>query len=100
MVIHGTKEGLGIRIVGGNTATTEDFGIFVKEVLRGTLASRDGETVSASDCSTILYHMYNTLHAGQLQRGDQLIQANGTSLVGVSNELYVHLPSSIARLYC
>lgn len=44
VTIHGTREGLGIRIVGGySTATsTEDFGIFVKEVLKGSLASRDG----------------------------------------------------------
>lgn len=45
IIIDGTKDGLGMRIVGGrNKASNHDseFGIFVKEVIRGSLASRDG----------------------------------------------------------
>ena len=45
--VTGCSGGLGIRIVGGiNVATqsaTVDFGIFVKEVMPGSLAERNGE---------------------------------------------------------
>ena len=49
VVIEGCKaQGLGIRIVGGrNTRSPDgqesDFGIFIKEVLRGRLAEKDGK---------------------------------------------------------
>ena len=45
MVINGTRDGLGIRIVGGMNIASNDeseFGIFVKEVLKNSLAARDG----------------------------------------------------------
>lgn len=46
ITISGTKKGLGIRIVGGRTVQTSDnesyFGIFVKEVIHGSLAEKDG----------------------------------------------------------
>lgn len=46
VIITGTRDGLGIRIVGGvNTNSTEEavFGIFVKEVIKGSLAGKDGK---------------------------------------------------------
>ena len=49
VVIHGCKEeGLGIRIVGGQNmplgdSKESDFGIFIKEILPGRLAERDGK---------------------------------------------------------
>jgi hypothetical protein len=65
--LEGTKKGLGIKIVGGrrttHAANEEHFGIFVKEIVPKELA------------------YYN----GQLKVGDQLLEVNGTSLVGVSN---------------
>ena len=48
VVIEGCKlQGLGIRIVGGRNITLadgemSDFGIFIKEVIDGRLAKRDG----------------------------------------------------------
>ena len=47
VTIKGTKHGLGIRIVGGKSVTSvqdSGFGIFVKEIIRGSLAARDGRT--------------------------------------------------------
>ena len=48
VVITGTKKGLGIRIVGGRNVKVSDggesyFGIFIKEIISGSLAERDGE---------------------------------------------------------
>ena len=45
VVISGTRDGLGIRIVGGKNVASSDeseFGIFVKEVIKNSLAARDG----------------------------------------------------------
>lgn len=46
IVIQGTSKGLGIRIVGGRNVPVSDqmstFGIFVKEVITGSLAEKDG----------------------------------------------------------
>lgn len=47
VVINGTKKGLGIRIVGGRTMLTganneSYFGIFIKEVIRNSLAEKEG----------------------------------------------------------
>ena len=48
VVISGTQKGLGIRIVGGRTVQVSDresyFGIFIKEIIRGSLAEKDGKT--------------------------------------------------------
>lgn len=47
VVISGTQKGLGIRIVGGRTVQVSDkesyFGIFIKEIISGSLAEKDGE---------------------------------------------------------
>lgn len=47
VVISGTKKGLGIRIVGGRTMQTGGsqesyFGVFIKEVIRNSLAEKEG----------------------------------------------------------
>lgn len=47
VLISGTKKGLGIRIVGGRTMQMDAdgesyFGIFVKEVIRNSLAEKEG----------------------------------------------------------
>ena len=44
-MITGTQSGLGIRIVGGQRVSSNqelDQGIFIKEVIPGSLAERDG----------------------------------------------------------
>lgn len=49
VVISGTHGGLGIRIVGGQRAGTSlnsDFGIYIKEVIPGSLAERDGNQIA------------------------------------------------------
>ena len=52
-MIEGCKvQGLGIRIVGGRSmqladGRESDFGIFIKEVLEGRLAQRDGKEIVA-----------------------------------------------------
>ena len=48
MCISGTSKGLGIRIVGGRTLKVSNenaayFGIFIKEVIKDSLAEQDGE---------------------------------------------------------
>ena len=46
VTITGTQSGLGIRIVGGQRASPSQngqvLGIFIKEVIEGSLAERDG----------------------------------------------------------
>lgn len=69
--LAGTRQGLGIRIVGGRNihSNESNFGIFIKAILEGQLAEKDGKLLA----------------------GDQLLQANGMSLVGVSNEKAVDI---------
>ncbi|XP_064609377.1 syntaxin-binding protein 4-like [Liolophura sinensis] len=58
-------KGLGIKIVGGCSLDgEEDYGIFVKRVLPGGLAEIEG----------------------RLQNGDQILEVNGDSLEGVTND--------------
>lgn len=48
IVISGTQSGLGIRIVGGQRAGSSpqsDFGIYIKEVIPGSLAEKDGKAL-------------------------------------------------------
>lgn len=46
VIITGTQRGLGIRLVGGRSISAgdlqSDFGIFIKQVIPGSLADRDG----------------------------------------------------------
>ncbi|CAL8272084.1 unnamed protein product [Lota lota] len=59
------ENGLGIKVIGGvKEATGEEFGVYVKRVLPGGLASSDGN----------------------LQPGDQILEVNGDSLLGVTSE--------------
>ena len=56
VVIRGTKKGLGIRIVGGRTvqfgADGESyFGIFIKEVIKDSLAEKEGAVCCACSFS-------------------------------------------------
>lgn len=88
MVIGGTKKGLGIRIVGGRTMKMDTegesyFGIFIKEVIHNSLAEKEGMVYLS-----VLVRNLLLFFAGTLKRGDQLLEANGQNLVGVSNERY------------
>ncbi|XP_034567778.1 syntaxin-binding protein 4 isoform X1 [Notolabrus celidotus] len=59
------ENGLGIKVIGGvKELTGEEFGVYVKRVLPGGLASSDGN----------------------LMPGDQILEVNGDSLVGVTSE--------------
>ncbi|CAL8342831.1 unnamed protein product [Merluccius merluccius] len=59
------ENGLGIKVIGGvKEATGEEFGVYVKRILPGGLASSDGN----------------------LQPGDQILEVNGDSLIGVTSE--------------
>ncbi|XP_059510126.1 syntaxin-binding protein 4 isoform X2 [Stegostoma tigrinum] len=64
------ENGLGIKVIGGlRELTGEEYGVYVKRILPGGLASVDG----------------------QLQPGDQILEVNGESLVGVTNESAVEI---------
>ncbi|XP_030645630.1 syntaxin-binding protein 4 [Chanos chanos] len=59
------ENGLGIKVIGGvKELTGEEFGVYVKRILPGGLASIDGH----------------------LQPGDQILEVNGESLIGVTSE--------------
>ncbi|XP_076608678.1 syntaxin-binding protein 4 isoform X3 [Chaetodon auriga] len=59
------ENGLGIKVIGGvKELTGEEFGVYVKRILPGGLASSDGN----------------------LMPGDQILEVNGDSLVGVTSE--------------
>ncbi|CAL8317487.1 unnamed protein product [Arctogadus glacialis] len=59
------ENGLGIKVIGGVKETTgEEFGVYVKRILPGGIASSDGS----------------------LQAGDQILEVNGDSLVGVTSD--------------
>ncbi|XP_075888552.1 syntaxin-binding protein 4 isoform X3 [Nelusetta ayraudi] len=59
------ENGLGIKVIGGvKELTGEEFGVYVKRILPGGLASSDGN----------------------LLPGDQILEVNGDSLVGVTSE--------------
>ncbi|KAI5097106.1 syntaxin-binding protein 4-like isoform X1 [Silurus meridionalis] len=64
------ENGLGIKVIGGvKEATGEEFGVYVKRILPGGLASSDGH----------------------LQPGDQILEVNGESLIGVTSERAVDI---------
>ncbi|KAL3053022.1 hypothetical protein OYC64_005534 [Pagothenia borchgrevinki] len=59
------ENGLGIKVIGGvKEQTGEEFGVYVKRILPGGVASYDGN----------------------LLPGDQILEVNGDSLVGVTND--------------
>uniref|UniRef100_UPI0037E95223 syntaxin-binding protein 4 isoform X2 n=1 Tax=Semicossyphus pulcher TaxID=241346 RepID=UPI0037E95223 len=64
------ENGLGIKVIGGvKEITGEEFGVYVKRILPGGLASSDGN----------------------LMPGDQILEVNGDSLVGVTSERAVDI---------
>ncbi|XP_036408732.1 syntaxin-binding protein 4 [Megalops cyprinoides] len=64
------ENGLGIKVIGGvKELTGEEFGVYVKRILPGGLAAGDGH----------------------LQPGDQILEVNGESLVGVTSERAVDI---------
>ncbi|XP_067859166.1 syntaxin-binding protein 4 [Heptranchias perlo] len=64
------EKGLGIKVIGGvKELTGEEYGVYVKRILPGGLASVDG----------------------RLQPEDQILEVNGDSLVGVTNESAVEI---------
>lgn len=73
--IKNCHSGLGIKIAGGKSALGADFGIFVKKVLSGGVADLDG----------------------RLREGDQLLEVNGCSLHGVSNDKAMSLLRNAAQ---
>ncbi|KAG7491988.1 hypothetical protein MATL_G00009720 [Megalops atlanticus] len=64
------ENGLGIKVIGGvKELTGEEFGVYVKRILPGGLAASEGH----------------------LQPGDQILEVNGESLIGVTNERAVDI---------
>ncbi|XP_038164344.1 syntaxin-binding protein 4 isoform X3 [Cyprinodon tularosa] len=64
------ENGLGIKVIGGvKELTGEEFGVYVKRILPGGLAAADGN----------------------LLPGDQILEVNGDSLVGVTSERAVDI---------
>ncbi|XP_062307029.1 syntaxin-binding protein 4 isoform X7 [Osmerus eperlanus] len=64
------ENGLGIKVIGGvKEQTGEEFGVYVKRILPGGLASLDGN----------------------LQPGDQILEVNGDSLIQVTSESAVDI---------
>ena len=62
------------------------LGIFIKEVIEGSLAERDGMFLQNLWALWKKNFWVLCIYIGRLKRGDQLVKANGVSLVGVSNE--------------
>ncbi|XP_077411762.1 syntaxin-binding protein 4 isoform X1 [Vanacampus margaritifer] len=64
------ENGLGIKVIGGvKELTGEEFGVYVKRILPGGLASSDGN----------------------LLPGDQILEVNGDSLIGVTSDRAVDI---------
>ncbi|KAK3552724.1 hypothetical protein QTP86_021125 [Hemibagrus guttatus] len=64
------ENGLGIKVIGGvKEVTGEEFGVYVKRILPGSIASTEGH----------------------LQPGDQILEVNGESLIGVTSERAVDI---------
>ncbi|XP_061702351.1 syntaxin-binding protein 4 isoform X2 [Syngnathoides biaculeatus] len=64
------ENGLGIKVIGGvKELTGEEFGVYVKRILPGGLASSDGN----------------------LLPGDQILEVNGEGLIGVTSERAVDI---------
>uniref|UniRef100_A0A8C8AAU5 PDZ domain-containing protein n=1 Tax=Otus sunia TaxID=257818 RepID=A0A8C8AAU5_9STRI len=67
---YNCANGLGIKVIGGiKELTGEEYGVYVKRILPGGVASVDG----------------------RLQPGDQILEANGDSLIGVTSERAVDI---------
>ncbi|XP_069068427.1 partitioning defective 3 homolog [Pleurodeles waltl] len=67
---NGCSNGLGIKVIGGiREFCGEEYGVYVKRILPGGVAYSDG----------------------RLQPGDQILEVNGDSLLGITNEQAVDL---------
>ncbi|CAM9520159.1 unnamed protein product [Bubo scandiacus] len=67
---YNCANGLGIKVIGGiKELTGEEYGVYVKRILPGGVAYVDG----------------------RLQPGDQILEANGDSLIGVTSERAVDI---------
>ena len=83
------KRSLGLNIIGGKGSKYGDVGIFIKEILVDGAAHR---FVHVCEMSTNLHH-YST-RDGRLKVNDELLMANGRSLVGMMhNEADLFLKS-------
>ncbi|XP_077305587.1 syntaxin-binding protein 4-like isoform X2 [Lithobates pipiens] len=70
MEFNDCANGLGIKVIGGSREfSREEYGVYVKRILPGGVAFNDG----------------------RLQPGDQILEVNGESLLGVSNERAVDI---------
>ncbi|KAM5151787.1 syntaxin-binding protein 4-like [Mantella aurantiaca] len=70
MEFNDCANGLGIKVIGGlREFSREEYGVYVKRILPGGVAYSDG----------------------RLQPGDQILEVNGESLLGVSNERAVDI---------
>ena len=83
--------------MGGRNISSEhqvsDFGVFVKEIIEDRLADQDGIYTLHACIMFINYVSYIIIlfvSVGRLKRGDQLLEANGISLSGVSNDRSVN----------
>ncbi|XP_068003386.1 syntaxin-binding protein 4-like isoform X2 [Melanerpes formicivorus] len=67
---HDCANGLGIKVIGGiKELTGEEYGVYVKRIIPGGVAYADG----------------------RLQPGDQILEVNGDSLLGVTSERAVDI---------
>nr|XP_032823023.1 syntaxin-binding protein 4 isoform X2 [Petromyzon marinus] len=64
IVLSDCENGLGVKVIGGVRESGEEFGVYVKRVLPGGMAALDG----------------------RLRPGDQILEVNGESLLGVTND--------------
>ncbi|XP_067407360.1 syntaxin-binding protein 4-like isoform X2 [Emydura macquarii macquarii] len=70
MDFYDCVNGLGIKVIGGiKELTREEYGVYVKRILPGGVAYADG----------------------RLQPGDQILEVNGDSLIGVTSERAVDI---------
>ncbi|CAN0008637.1 unnamed protein product [Lampetra planeri] len=64
IVLSDCENGLGVKVIGGVRESGEEFGVYVKRLLPGGMAALDG----------------------RLRPGDQILEVNGESLLGVTND--------------
>ncbi|XP_043945001.1 syntaxin-binding protein 4-like [Protopterus annectens] len=79
MEFRDLENGLGVKVIGGvKEATGEEYGIYVKRIVPGGVAAIDG----------------------RLQPGDQILEVNGESLLGISIERAVDILRGASSTAC